>query len=906
MGKLGETDLSAVPVFFVGNSCPDNVLLGSVEGFVESLAGAEAVALDTETCYRPELELDGIPGKVRVISLGVRQRDGSEVGWVFDMRDIDPAILKPLLAGLAVDAWNANFDERALAGIGIGDLVWYDGMLADSLLALGAVGHRFHRGLATVAHREFGITLGGKGTTQLSYNLDDDLSFEQVRYAAEDSLITLRVCDVLKQRVENEGLSEAVALEQGARPMLNAMMTHGVPFDWEGYLETLEPDYQNITRLYAKLAELTDGGPQQTSLFPDENLMPGWQVTSAEQVKEALNRWDPDAVARYTGGRNLSASDTIGRTALTEIGGTLAETILAFRTSHKRVATYGENMAPYVRWEDGSPVPATLAELRNSATYQQTSRLPRLYGRYNQAIVTTGRFSSDEFNMQNLDPAMKKHLRCPNPELVFVYADLSQAEVRGIAHIAGDTDMAARFDSGEDFHDSTANRMFGLEVMEELRANNPQEADRKRSGAKGVTFGIPYGISGPAMAQDLRNKGVEVSDKEATEWLQNYYEANPKIESYLRGRDMFVAEIANNPAKGRIDWAMSMSLLLLRSESGATRSQIRNTTGAVPDGLTLAYAMYPYYMVLNQVQNGRSPQTFKKYLVETVATQQGLDPQAATVSDKAITEAEQHLVEKRYLELAASLDWAWSYDGAVVLCDDGTPFSFESRSPSGRRRLFQVPMNGSKFSGVITSFILNLFTTKNQVGIDFRDQYLAKHHIVVPGLVETGRKPDRNRLRQNAVKAFENKNARHKLGLVQEGFDTFGPVFMGRNLDKALADQIRALTNAFRNQPIQGVVADIMSKAFAEIYRQLPPGCNPVMTVHDSVTLIAPVDKALEVARMVKAELEKAERHYLPSVSPKADVDVRTSLDNNDVLYTLDENQEPLYTTLGKQQLVAA
>ena len=45
---------------------------------------------------------------------------------------------------------------------------------------------------------------------------------------------------------------------------------------------------------------------------------------------------------------------------------------------------------------------------------------------------------------------------------VFVSADYSQIELRLLAHLSGDEHLIASFNSGEDFHASTASRVFGV------------------------------------------------------------------------------------------------------------------------------------------------------------------------------------------------------------------------------------------------------------------------------------------------------------------------------------------------------------------------------------------------------------------------------------------------------------
>jgi hypothetical protein len=74
----------------------------------EAIAGAERIAIDTET------PIDGPhAGRMRVMSIAVRSPAG-ERAFVVDARDVDPSMLAPILSGVTADAWNANFDARVI------------------------------------------------------------------------------------------------------------------------------------------------------------------------------------------------------------------------------------------------------------------------------------------------------------------------------------------------------------------------------------------------------------------------------------------------------------------------------------------------------------------------------------------------------------------------------------------------------------------------------------------------------------------------------------------------------------------------------------------------------------------------------------------------------------------------
>ena len=101
-------------------------------------------------------------------------------------------------------------------------------------------------------------------------------------------------------------------------------------------------------------------------------------------------------------------------------------------------------------------------------------------------------------------------------------ADYSQIELRVLAHMSGDEKLIEAYRQAEDIHRITASQVFHV-PFEEV---TPQQ----RRSAKAVNFGIVYGISPFGLAQDLN-----ISTKEAKEYIEKYYETYPGIQGFLKG-----------------------------------------------------------------------------------------------------------------------------------------------------------------------------------------------------------------------------------------------------------------------------------------------------------------------------------------------------------------------------------
>jgi DNA polymerase-1 len=186
------------------------------------------------------------------------------------------------------------------------------------------------------------------------------------------------------------------------------------------------------------------------------------------------------------------------------------------------------------------PLPGIMLEYRELAKLKSTylDALPQLiasdnhiHTSYNQAVAATGRLSSSDPNLQNIPvrTEMGRRIRAafiPDPSVfeegkaVFLSADYSQIELRLLAHLSGDEGLIEAFMEGEDFHASTAARVFGVSVEEVT----PQ----LRSRAKAVNFGIVYGQQAYGLSQSLG-----VGFQEAQEMIARYFKAYPQVRRYL-------------------------------------------------------------------------------------------------------------------------------------------------------------------------------------------------------------------------------------------------------------------------------------------------------------------------------------------------------------------------------------
>ena len=160
----------------------------------------------------------------------------------------------------------------------------------------------------------------------------------------------------------------------------------------------------------------------------------------------------------------------------------------------------------------------------------------RIHTTYNQALTVTGRLSSSNPNLQNIPIRTEEGNKiraafCAKDKenSLILSADYSQIELRLLAHVSGDTNLVEAFKSGVDVHTVTASKVFGVEIGDVTK-------DMRRK-AKAVNFGIVYGQSKYGLAKTLG-----ISNSEAQNFIDKYFEHYPKVKEYMEIRKEFALE----------------------------------------------------------------------------------------------------------------------------------------------------------------------------------------------------------------------------------------------------------------------------------------------------------------------------------------------------------------------------
>lgn len=465
-----------------------------VEDYLNSLSSAEFVAFDTETTSLNymQAELVGVslatePGKAVYIPVGHDYMDAPEQvsrDWLLEK-------LKPILEGDSPKkvGQNLKYDAHILRRYGIR----LGGILNDTMLAsyvFNSVGSRHDMdtlSLHYLNHKTISFEdIAGKGAKQLTFN---QIELEKAApYAAEDADITLRLHNVLWNKVEETGSELQSVLTDIEVPLISVlcdMEQYGVRID----ANLLGKQSQEITE---KLAELEK---KAFDIAGEE-----FNLGSTKQLQRIFfEKLQLPVIKKTPKGAPSTAEEVLHELAHDY---PLPDVILQHRSLSKLKSTYTDKLPKMINPDTG-----------------------RVHTSYQQAVAATGRLSSTDPNLQNIPIRTAEGRRVrqafvPEDGYKIVAIDYSQIELRIMAHLSQDKSLLNAFAEGLDIHRATAAEVFGCKTED--------VTDEQRRQAKAVNFGLIYGMSAFGLARQL---GIARND--AQHYMDKYFERFPGVLQYM-------------------------------------------------------------------------------------------------------------------------------------------------------------------------------------------------------------------------------------------------------------------------------------------------------------------------------------------------------------------------------------
>lgn len=145
----------------------------------------------------------------------------------------------------------------------------------------------------------------------------------------------------------------------------------------------------------------------------------------------------------------------------------------------------------------------------------------RIHGQFNQDKTDTGRFSSNDPNLQNLPSRARRLVKAPDGSII-VGIDFSQIEPRVLAHITGDEDFKAVYINGQDLYSTLASRVFKKPIEE------CGDGSIYRKMMKTGLLAVMYGTSMFTLSKQL---GISV--QEASQFIKDFFKTYPKVKQWI-------------------------------------------------------------------------------------------------------------------------------------------------------------------------------------------------------------------------------------------------------------------------------------------------------------------------------------------------------------------------------------
>ena len=323
-------------------------------------------------------------------------------------------------------------------------------------------------------------------------NLEDILFFarlDSARLAKTDSFQV--AYDYILKKLKEKNLDKVYEeIEKPIIPIVKKMEDRGILID-KKYFEKLSDEYHKkldiLTKKIYKMAgtEFNINSPKQL----------GEVIFSQMGIKTKQKR------QRLPAGRQGSFSTKVSVLEELEEDNPIIREILAYRELQKLLSTYID-VIPKMTSGDG-----------------------RLHAKFLQNGTTTGRFSSQDPNLQNLPIKTELGRKIRDGFIVpkgykLAAFDYSQIELRMVAILSGDKKMTQIFREKKDIHAGIASFVFGVPLGD---VNNEM-----RRRAKVINFGIIYGMGVSALRKNLGS-----TREEAQKFYDNYFKQFSGVRDYL-------------------------------------------------------------------------------------------------------------------------------------------------------------------------------------------------------------------------------------------------------------------------------------------------------------------------------------------------------------------------------------
>ena len=456
---------------------------------IENLNKKSVIAVDTETSsLNPqEAELIGIS-----ISYGNNDSFYIPLGHKNTKslkKDLVLSKLKTILEDPSIKkvCQNTKYDFIIFKNYGVELNPVEDTMLLSYTLDAGNNRHNMdtlseiHLGHKTISYKD----LVGTGKKQVKFS-DIDLK-SATEYAAEDADVTLRLYNILSDRVTEEKLDKIYEIfEKPMIKILSKLETNGIKVD-DDYLKKLSKKFEErLIKIEKEIYKISGkkfniGSPKQLGEIIYNDL----KIAKLKKTKK---------------GSLATSAKILEDLALT--GHKFPNLVLEWRQVSKLKSTYTDALQEHIN-----------------------KKTKRVHTSFLLAATNTGRLASSDPNLQNIpiktsDGREIRKAFVAEKNNVLISADYNQIEMRILADMADVKELKKAFKNNQDIHALTASQVFDVPIN--------KVTDDYRRKAKAINFGIIYGITQYGLA-----KQISVSNEKALDFINSYFKKFPEIKEYM-------------------------------------------------------------------------------------------------------------------------------------------------------------------------------------------------------------------------------------------------------------------------------------------------------------------------------------------------------------------------------------
>lgn len=146
----------------------------------------------------------------------------------------------------------------------------------------------------------------------------------------------------------------------------------------------------------------------------------------------------------------------------------------------------------------------------------------RLHGSFNQTATATGRWASNNPNLQNLPYSARKIVVAPEGKII-IGSDYSQIEPRLLAHMSGDNELMRPYVEGTDLYSTLAANVFKVDISE------CGDGSKYRKMMKTGLLAVMYGTSTHTLSGQLG-----ISMEEAEQFILDFYNTYPQVQDFIK------------------------------------------------------------------------------------------------------------------------------------------------------------------------------------------------------------------------------------------------------------------------------------------------------------------------------------------------------------------------------------